>query len=326
MYSGRAAIDYLATEVSEDDPAESSHWRKYHSAFRFSGDGFEGLQGFGGCRKPHQGVRLFVHRLLQRRFRRIGGDWPEFVATDRLANEITHQQGRAYDLDVLRQSLTLAFLKRHVPNQLLSTATACVIGDGFATMTALLMASGSAQRVVLVNLTKTLLVDLWYLKLWMGVAAFGASVDLVTDEGSLAAALAKRTTNSDGRRGQVIAIQASDHELLRKCPVDIALNIVSMQEMDPPVIAAYFDDLRAVASQRQLVFYCCNREAKVLPDGTVTRFSAYPWHADDQVLVDELCPWHQLYYTLRPPFFRPYDGPIRHRLASMTPDTPRHQP
>ncbi|MBI3608068.1 MAG: hypothetical protein HY207_08885 [Nitrospirae bacterium] len=75
--------------------------------------------------------------------------------------------------------------------------------------------------------------------------------------------------------------------------------------------------MRAIASQRQLVFYCCNREEKTLPDGTVTCFAAYPWHEGDQILVDELCLWHQFYYVLRPLFFRPYDGPIRHRLVTL---------
>ena len=87
-----------------------------------------------------------------------------------------------------------------------------------------------------------------------------------------------------------------------------------MQEMDPPVIAAYFEDLRVIASQGQLFFYCCNREEKTLPDGTVTCFAGYTWHEGDQILVDELCPWNQQHYSLRPPFYRPYDGPIRHGL------------
>lgn len=315
MYSGQAAIDHLATEVSKEDSGESSHWRKYHSLFRFTGEGFEGLQGFGGSGKPYRGLYLWGHRLLQRKYRRIGAEFSQFKSIDRLADEITTQQGRAYDLDVLRQSLTLAFLKRYVPNTLSSQTTVCVIGDGFASMTALLLASRSAGTVILVNLTKTLLVDLWYLKLWMGAEAFESSVDLVTDGGGIARALAKPSTNEAGVR--VIAVQASDHELLRRCPVDLALNIASMQEMDPPVIAAYFDDLRAIASQRQLVFYCCNREEKTLPDGVVTRFSTFPWHAGDKIVIDGLCPWHQQYYTFKPPFFRPYDGPIRHRLVIL---------
>jgi hypothetical protein len=316
IYSGQAVIDYLASEVTKEDPGESSHWRKFHSTFRFKGDGFEGLQGFGGCAKPYRGLRYMGHRFLQRRYRLIGSEFPEFDKIDKLGEEITTCEGRAYDLDVLRQVLTLSFLSYCLPNALSMQATGCVIGDGFASMTSLLLASRSAGRVVLINLTKTLLVDLYYIKLWMGAAAFESRVDLVTDEGGLQRALAL-SIDIDTGGGRVVAIQASHHELLKECPVDFAFNIVSMQEMDLPVVMAYFDDLRAVAVKREVFFYCCNREEKVLPDGTRTCFSEYPWHEDDKILVDELCPWHQFYYVLRPPFYRPYDGLIRHRLVTL---------
>ena len=115
----------------------------------------------------------------------------------------------------------------------------------------------------------------------------------------------------------MISIQAKDHELLRLRPVDTALNIASMQEMDPSVISAYFDDLRAIGYYRQLAFYCCNREEKRLPDGEVTRFSEYPWNSSDKMIVDELCPWHQQHYVFRIPTYRLYDGPIRHRLVIL---------
>ena len=154
MYSGQAAIDYLATEVSKNDPGESSHWRKYHSAFKFTGSGFEGLQGFGGIQQPYSGPRLWLHLLLQRPFRRMGITFPKFKLIDKLARDITTRQLRGYDLDVLRQVLTLSFLNKYAPNALQSQATVCVIGDGFASMTALLLASSSAGRVVLINLTK----------------------------------------------------------------------------------------------------------------------------------------------------------------------------
>lgn len=319
IFTGQAAIDRLASEIDQDDPGASSHWRKYHSSFRFDGIHFEGIQGFGGCRKPYRGLRLVLHRLLQRRFRQICRNNPYFSSIDGLAKEITEQQGRAYDLDVLRQSLTLAFLRDNLPASLFSSqSTACVIGDGFAAMTTLLLASRSAGRVVLVNLTKTLLVDLWYLKLWMGGETFESSVDLVTDAEGLARSLAQPVDNTVNAKGRVVAVQAKNHELLRQCPVDIAINIASMQEMNPPVIAAYFDDLRCIAAQRKLVFYCCNREEKALPDGTTTRFLNYPWREDDQIIIDELCPWHQQYYSIKPPFYRAYDGPIRHRLVILS--------
>jgi hypothetical protein len=116
----------------------------------------------------------------------------------------------------------------------------------------------------------------------------------------------------------LVAIQAANHALLRQAPLDLVINIASMQEMDPPVIDSYFEDLRTVSAAKRLHFYCCNREEKRLPDGTVTRFADYPWHDSDQVLVDERCPWHQQYYVTRPPFYRNYDGPTRHRLVRMS--------
>ena len=69
-----------------------------------------------------------------------------------------------------------------------------------------------------------------------------------------------------------------------------------MQEMDPPRIVDYFNDLRTISGSR-CFFYCCNREEKKLPDGTITRVRDYPWLTEDLVLIDELCPWHQFYYT-----------------------------
>jgi hypothetical protein len=64
-------------------------------------------------------------------------------------------------------------------------------------------------------------------------------------------------------------------------------------------------------------FYCCNRLEKTLPDGTITRFRNYPWKDDDKIIVDELCPWHQYYYSASFPFYHQYDGPVQHRLALM---------
>lgn len=316
MFFGQAAIDYLALEATKDDPSASSHWKKYHSEFKFSGNEFSGLNGFGGRTKMTLGPRLMVLMLLQRRFRRFGDNFSIFNAIDACARTVTEAQRRAYDLDVLRQVLTIAFLHTNAPSQLHEKSSICVIGDGFASMTALLLASKSAGRVFLVNLTKTLLVDLWYLKLWMGEKNFQTSVELVTDEAGLEKALARRPS-VDHCTGQVIAIQASDHELLQGCPADVVVNIASMQEMDPPVIEAYFDDMRAISCKKDLLFYCCNRKEKQLPDGAVTKFDQYPWRGDDEIIVDGLCPWHQYYYSTRPPFYRPYDGPHIHRLVKF---------
>ncbi len=92
----------------------------------------------------------------------------------------------------------------------------CVIGDGFASTTSILLGTGAAACIVLVNLTKTLLVDLWFLQKWMGESEFDSQIRLVTDEESLKKVLNDQSTGSS--KITVIAIQAKDHylELIRK--------------------------------------------------------------------------------------------------------------
>jgi hypothetical protein len=63
-------------------------------------------------------------------------------------------------------------------------------------------------------------------------------------------------------------------------------------------------------------FYCCNREEKTLPDGSIIRFADYPW-GRNSMIIDELCPWYQQYLSSKPPFHRPFDGPTMHRLVKL---------
>jgi hypothetical protein len=190
MRSGKAAIDYLVTEVDKIDGGESSHWESMHSSFEVTSNGFKGLKGFGGAANPRGAILRIAEKFLQYRFRKLGGR--NFSAIDALAVEMVLKQNRSYDVDVLRQVLTISFLKSTVPQVLSSESIGCVIGDGFASMTSLLLKSQSVGRVVLVNLNKTLLVDLWYLRLLMGDEVFASSVHLVTNKGELACALAQQ--------------------------------------------------------------------------------------------------------------------------------------
>lgn len=109
---------------------------------------------------------------------------------------------------------------------------------------------------------------------------------------------------------------------------DVAVNIASMQEMDPSTVAAYFSFMRTHLESANL-FYCCNRQSKTLPDGQVSAIYSYPWSPLDQVLHDGLCPWHQYFLTagmpaqgprilgVRVPGVSYYDGPHFHRLVQL---------
>lgn len=305
-YRGSDAVKYLSGHLSADDNVSSAHWRYYHSDFGFDSQGnLRGIKGFGGSARPYTGVRRILHHLFQRKYRRMARTYDNFDSLDKLASLITHKQQRAYDLDVLRQALTLAMISSHLPYG--KGTCAIVIGDGFASLSTLMLASKIFTKVILINLTKTLLVDLVYFSKW--AESENASFSLVTDKEGL-----KRELNSDSN---LIALQASHHKLLSFVPAEVVVNIASMQEMRKESIREYFSAIRKIANDREVLFYCCNREQKVLPDGTITRFSDYPWLSNDQILFDSLCPWHQQYYTIIPPRYLPYDGPIRHRLINL---------
>ena len=62
-------------------------------------------------------------------------------------------------------------------------------------------------------------------------------------------------------------------------------------------------------------FFIVVIEKKLLPDGSQICFEKYPWLPGDKHLLDQPCPWHQYYYSKLPPFYKKYDGPIRHRFT-----------
>lgn len=303
MLRGDDAVRRLGELARGDDAAASSHWRQQHEGFHYEDGRLSGLRGFGGALARTLPRSLF-HRALQIPFRRMGAELREFPACDRLAAGIARRQERAYDLDVLRQALTLALLAEKLPAGF-EREPLMLIGDGFGMMSALLLSRWPVAKVFVVNLTKTLLVDMIYLRR----ALPGVGTVLAESADDARAALA----DPDAR---IIAVRAEDSGILRGLPVGLAINIASMQEMDPPTVAAYFDLLRA-APNRETWFYCCNRTEKTLPDGTLVAFGRYPWNPGDRVVVDGLCPWHQRWYRPWPPFYRAYDGPIRHRLAAL---------
>lgn len=309
LYYDRDAIDFLARQLDRDEVSASSHWRQMHETFRYADGRLSGLRGFGTFTPRSRWIASLAHRLLQQPWRRMGRAFPGFRRIDKITRAVALRQGRIYDLDVLRQSLTAAYLETRVPAALTAGKFLLVIGDGFGTLSSIALAAFPGLRVVAVNLVKSLLVDMSF----VARAVPGIRTVLVTGTGPLAQAL-------DHAEAKFIAIRADDWALVGEVPAALAVNIASMQEMDPQVIGQYFRALRA--GPETTVFYCCNREEKRLPDGTTVRFRDYPWRPEDQVLDDGPCPWHQRYYSARPPFFHFYDGPIRHRLAVLARDAP----
>ncbi|MEQ8195090.1 MAG: hypothetical protein RIB59_11445, partial [Rhodospirillales bacterium] len=162
-FLNRHAIDYLAANVHHRDRGASSHWQRELATFRYAHGRFDGVRGLGHQSPRAVGLRLFAHRLLQRRYRRMGAQFPVFTGIDALADTITARQNRLYDLSALRQTLSLSLLQHMIPKHFIEDQFTLVIGDGYGTLASLLLGLKPAPRVILVNLTPSLLLDLFYI-------------------------------------------------------------------------------------------------------------------------------------------------------------------
>lgn len=249
-------------------------------------------------------LRTIAHWVLQTPFRLIGRRFAPFAETQRLGRLVADRQRRQLTQDMMRQVLALSLVRDYLDGDM-PDGTAVVIGDGYGVMTSLLRLTFPDLTVIAVNLTKPLLADLAFAKL----AVPDTSIAVPDSAASIRAALARHDIG-------IIGVRADDAGLLSGVPVGLAVNIHSMQEMSAPVIARYFELLRAAPSART-AFYCCNRVEKKLYDGEVIRFDDYPWRRGDTVLVDEICPWDHWEYGPRPPFWRRNPNLKQHRLVFL---------
>ena len=102
---------------------------------------------------------------------------------DQSALLISKFQKRAYNLDIYRQILTLDFLNQRI--NLREIERTIVIGDGFGTMATLLLENNLSKQIFLVNLRKTLLVDLFYINKTIGDKRFEKEIIFIDDSNQI---------------------------------------------------------------------------------------------------------------------------------------------
>ena len=168
-------------------------------------------------------------------------------------------------------------------------ATICVIGDGASNFVAMsLMEPTKFRKIVSINLSEIQLVETEML-LKAGISE--SQMVIVDSEQS-----ALHFFQSDAK---VAIVSADDASSLKNCNIDVFVNMSSMQEMTKEAIFEYFELIKKSSGY----FYCCNRDEKKLPDGSVMRFSEYPW-SDAKFLLDEICPWMKKTINLTRPVIR----------------------
>ena len=308
MILGTEVFSVLENESGLSQKSVSSHWREYLKDFNYEKDesfSVKGLdEGRGGRRRKFQ---MLLDYIFQTPYRVQGKQFSTFKKILQHANEFHKERNTSLKLGTLRHALSLALIEENVLfDQKINPIL--VIGDGYGVMSSLLLSYLRDLRikVVVVNLTQNLLIDAVFIKKSVPLT----NICLIKNSDDYHKAL--KDSEID-----VICIQADNANLIGNEPIGIAINIASMQEMEPPIIAEYFHFLRNSINQKTY-FYCSNRLEKILPDGTVVNYLKYPWHSNDQLIVDELCPWHHYFYNYyQPPFYFPYGGPVQHRLVLL---------
>lgn len=301
------AIKKLREECEIPEKGKSAYWTEMLQGFdekdgKFVSKGLPEGEGGDDCNP----IKELIHWLLQSPFRWQGNQFPEFRNILRTAAMIHKRRNNKMRMGTLRQVISLACLERHVRISRLAEPIV-IIGDGFGLMSSLILQHFDPlkSKIVVVNLTQNLLLDAVFIKKSVPNAPF-VLVKCETEY--------KKALDDDGI--QCVLIQADNAQLISQGSIGLVINICSMQEMSLESIQEYFDFIRRSKNSRTF-FYCANRCEKRLPDGTIVNFFKYPWHPKDEILFDELCPWQQKYYSYRPPFYFPYDGPKQHRLVLM---------
>ena len=295
----------LEEAADKSERTRSSFWETELEDFSFTAKGeMTGLIPVGSISKKYSHIHKAAHWLLQWPYRYIIRESQNFGECYDLAKFIAEGQERAVTLDMVRQTLGLAVIKDNLDVKGLEGIN-LVIGDGYGVMTSLLKLSYSETKIVTVNLTTPLLMDLVFAR----KAIPSLRIALPTNQVEMMDALNQNDVD-------VIAIQADNSKLIAEANVGLAVALHSMQEMTNSVIKSYFDLLRGNKNDRT-AFYCLNRIYKQLYDGEEIKFFDFPWSLNDTILFDEVCRWDNFEYNSRPPFWSRNPNQKQHRLVIL---------
>ncbi|MBI3011140.1 MAG: putative sugar O-methyltransferase [Candidatus Omnitrophica bacterium] len=312
---------YYATEPARQEAYVSSHWADYSGQFDVIMDSEGSIRklvgrGFGGMttRNPlevlvqYAGHLSYLSWLPNRR---------EILALMRVAQPVCLAMGFFLSFDAFRQLCALALIRGWMsPAVRAKRLTVLMIGDGYGFLSSMVKTLYPRATLVLVDIGRTLLFQSIYCQRAHPTARhYGMTGDRLNEAATLA-------------DHDFIYCPTEYLDAVRPLRYDLAVAIASLQEMNAATVERYFRFLRDRLHEDHL-FYCCNRESKVLRGGEVSTFAGYPWDPRDRHLVDERCPWYQYacswrtcgpgprLFGLRVPFINAFDGPFRHRLSIL---------
>jgi hypothetical protein len=272
---------YYAGDIPKDVEYLSSHWEHYSEKFDVKIDSSGQIEGFFGAglgmwkwnsRSGKMLDRLCIESYLWNlpAKKKLVSFWKLFVP-------LSKQMGLDPTFDVFRQMCSVALINENwVQSNAEQHLSFIVIGDGLGVLSAFLKKLYPQSTIVMVDIGKTLLFQAFHLHKVYPDCTHSLVGNATSD-------------NVD-----FLYCPADRMDEIRDFRFDIAVNVASMQEMTIETVANYFNYLCSHMRQRNL-FYCCNREKKILPDGEAVEFYRYPWVNEDQYIVDGICPWHRYF-------------------------------
>ena len=296
-------------------PEASSHWKDFSKYSKVEADVDGNIKtikgfGFGGSDDSRLAAKLVAG--IGNQLMMAGLPYSGISADVKRSKQLVRSMGLYFSQDAFRQACTRFFLKNEIDKLKLPIRNILIIGDGFGVLAALMHQQYPEANIFLIDLGVTLFFQSYYLS-----KKFPDKQHTLLEQ-------TMQTSPSTG----FFYCPAEWLDNFPAIEIDIAINIASMQEMNPDMISRYFNLLR---KRKTKLFYCCNRLEKILPDGTPARIFEFPWKKEDVFIVDEVCPWHKFFVGriggtnvrflnfIPIPFLRKYDGVHWHRLAHLAP-------
>ncbi|MHC4587002.1 MAG: putative sugar O-methyltransferase [Planctomycetota bacterium] len=311
-----------------EDSGASSHWKKFgpQSEVGFENEVIEALRGvgFGDC-QVNGGIssKLFhfgtiLSYLVTLSDRSIVLPW---MRCARSMLRSLDDLDMFFSYDVFRQCCVASILEPYIVKW--KNPKILFIGDGYGILAGLLKSRFTNGQAFLVDIFPALLFQ---------AIILGTCLPELKHSFEDLHKLRGKGDEKQSAAADFIYCHGGDLSVLKDQAFDLVINVASMQEMHSDVVAGYFTFIRSHLNKEGL-FYCCNREEKVLPDGEILRFMEYPWHEMDKHLLDGEPKFYRHFFSHRPtlrqlkvrgisvPFCRLFDGPMHHRLTRLSPIT-----
>jgi hypothetical protein len=282
-------------DVATNDLGISSHWSKYLSQSYVKYNNFdyevkiEGLASFLTFSKLNRVKYLFLELQLYILGKLHGVRLRDLLFFSRQL----HTVGRLLDFDVVKHFIIEAKLSHYLKFE---KKQICVIGDGWGNFGQILKYLHPSSNITFLNLGENLFFDsLMTNKLFPCLKHNFENIHKLDE------------LNFDFN-------YTTNKESLKDSKFDLILNVASFSEMNLDTIQEYFAWIGGHLNSGGY-FYHCNRESKILPDGSrisIQEFQSELLYAN--MIFSENCHWYSRYPTGRIPLFKPFDGIFREFL------------